>query len=127
MRMRPSPFRSATRRSLWLVGLVCALGFTPAVGAPAASPTAEVKQAVDHALQALRDPALKPESKQPERGRLLRAIADEIFDFEEMSRRALGPHWRALTAAQHREFLRLFSDVLERAYMSRIEQYSGEK
>ena len=127
MRMRPSPFRSATRRSLRLVGLVFALGIAPAVGAPAASPTAQIKQAVDHAVHVLQDPALTLESKQPERRRLLRAIADEIFDFEEMSRRALGPHWRALAEAQRREFVRLFSDVLERAYMSKIEQYSGEK
>jgi phospholipid transport system substrate-binding protein len=126
MHVSPRPPCSAARFGLWLVGLVGALAVAPVAGEPAVSPTAQVKQAVDHALQVLQDPALKPESKQPERRRLLRAIADELFDFEEMSRRALGPHWRPLAETQRREFVRLFSDALERAYMSTIERYGGE-
>ena len=96
MHVSPRPSCSAARFGLWLPGLVCALAVAPVAGASTASPTAQVKQAVDHVLQVLQDPALKPESKQPERRQLLRAIADEVFDFEEMSRRALGPHWPPL-------------------------------
>lgn len=105
--------------------LVCALAV--AATASDSSPTAQVKEAVDRVLHVLQDPALKLESKQAERRLLLRTIADDIFDFEEMSRRAMGTHWRPLTENQRREFVRLFSDVLERAYMSKIEGYSGEK
>jgi phospholipid transport system substrate-binding protein len=56
-----------------------------------------------------------------------RQIADEIFDFEETARRAMAQHWRSLTPVQQREFVEVFSDLLERAYMSKIELYSGEK
>jgi len=57
----------------------------------------------------------------------IRAVADELFDFEEVSRRALSVHWAARTPAERAEFIGLFTDLLERAYIGRIEGYSGEK
>jgi len=117
--------RALTFVGAGLLGLVLALGMPPAA-ALAGGPTDHIKQGVDRAIQVLQDPALKPEAKRLDRRRLLRAIADEMFDFEEMSRRALGPHWRPLTEAQRREFSGLFADLLERTYMSTIERFSGE-
>jgi phospholipid transport system substrate-binding protein len=108
-------------------GLVAGLlAVAPAAGGPDIGPTAQIKQGVDRAVRILQDPALRAESMQPERRRLLRAAADDLFDFEEMSRRALGPHWRALNDLQRRDFASLFADVLDHAYMSTIERFSGE-
>jgi phospholipid transport system substrate-binding protein len=98
------------------------------VAGPAAAgePTTELKGAIDRILAVLEDPALQGEARAPERRAAIRRIADEIFDFEEIARRALARHWRGLSEDQRREFVRLFSDLLERSYMSRIELYSGE-
>ena len=41
--------------------------------------------------------------------------------FEEMARRSLGRHWRDLNADQRQEFVGLFSDLLERSYVGKIE------
>jgi phospholipid transport system substrate-binding protein len=57
----------------------------------------------------------------------IRAVADELFDFEEVSRRALSVHWAARTPAERTEFVGLFTDLLERAYIGHIEAYAGEK
>jgi phospholipid transport system substrate-binding protein len=57
----------------------------------------------------------------------IRTIAEELFDFEEVARRALSVHWAARTAPEREEFVRLFTDLLERAYIGRIESYAGEK
>src|SRR5262245_52113420 len=57
----------------------------------------------------------------------IRSIADNLFDFEEVSRRALSVHWAARTPAERAEFVTLFTDLLERAYLGKIESYSGEK
>ena len=78
-------------------------------------------------LQVLEDPALKGEARAAERRRALRQIADEIFDFDETARRAMAQHWRSLTEARRKEFVALFSDLLERTYTSKIELYSGER
>ena len=57
----------------------------------------------------------------------IRTIAEELFDFEEVSRRALSTHWAARTPAERAEFTAFFTDLLERAYITKIESYAGEK
>jgi len=57
----------------------------------------------------------------------IRTVAEELFDFEEVSRRALSVHWAARTPAERAEFVPLFTDLLERAYVGKIEGYAGEK
>ena len=55
----------------------------------------------------------------------IRAIVREMFDFDEISRRALSRHWPALQREEQAEFVTLFQDLLERAYLSgrRVEPY----
>jgi phospholipid transport system substrate-binding protein len=50
-----------------------------------------------------------------------------VFDVTETAKRALGPHWQQLTPAQREEFVRLFRDLLEQSYVSRIDEYGGER
>ena len=57
----------------------------------------------------------------------VRKIANEIFDFGETARRSLGRHWQPRTPAERDEFVQLFSDLLERSYISKVELYGGEK
>jgi phospholipid transport system substrate-binding protein len=49
------------------------------------------------------------------------------FDFTEMARRSLGPEWRRRTAEEQKEFVALFTKLLERAHLNTIESYNGEK
>jgi len=44
-----------------------------------------------------------------------------------MARSAVGKYWRDFSAAQRTEFTSLFSDLVEKTYMSEVESYSGEK
>lgn len=57
----------------------------------------------------------------------MRRIAVDVFDFEEMARRALGRYWTARTRAEQTEFVDLFTDLLEQSYVGRIEAYAGER
>jgi len=108
------------------MALLLLLALAPVAHGAATAPTEQLKASIDRVLQVLDDPALKPEAKLAERRKAVRRIADEIFDFEEMAQRALGQHWRTLTADQRKEFIPLFADLLDRAYMSTLERYSGE-
>ena len=56
----------------------------------------------------------------------LRRAADSLFDFTEMCRRALGRHWADRTAAERDEFVRLFTDLVARSYIGKIDRYAGE-
>lgn len=53
--------------------------------------------------------------------RVTRLLA-EILDYEAIARRALGPHWGALTLAQRAAFLSLFSPLTNRALVSAVER-----
>jgi phospholipid transport system substrate-binding protein len=57
----------------------------------------------------------------------VRRVAGDLFDFDEVARRALSRHWGARTKAEQTEFVALFSDLLERAYVGKIVAYAGEK
>jgi phospholipid transport system substrate-binding protein len=61
-----------------------------------------------------------------QRRRDLRAVLEGHFDFAEMSRSALGYHWRKLTPQQRDEFTSLFKAFIEDAYLSKIQDYKGQ-
>jgi phospholipid transport system substrate-binding protein len=85
--------------------------------------TASVKSVIDQSILVFKDAQLAA----PAREQKLRAIAESHFDFQEMSRSAIGYHWKTLTSAQQAEFVPLFTTFIEDAYLSRIESYSVEK
>jgi phospholipid transport system substrate-binding protein len=45
-------------------------------------------------------------------------VGEALFDFNEMSRRALGQHWTDRSPQEQEEFVRLFTDLLERSYLT---------
>ena len=95
--------------------------------ATAGPPTDQLRRSIDLVLRTLADPELKKEAKTAERRAMIRAVANDIFDFAEISQRSLGRHWQARTPAEREEFVRLFGDLLEHSYITKIESYSDEK
>lgn len=105
--------------------LAAVLVASTAPPALAGEPTDAIRRHVDQALAVLRDPALAGTAHAEARRTRIRDIAREAFDFTEMSRRALGRHWQARTPAERERFVRLFTELLEKAYFSRIDSYDG--
>ena len=99
----------------WVVGIVV-LGLL-AGAASAGEPLDKIRETVEDVLAVLADETLQ----RSERREGLRKAVYQRFGFEEMARRALGRHWRDLNADQRQEFVGLFSDLLERSYVGRIE------
>ena len=95
--------------------------------AGAGPPTDQVRGSIDRVLQILTDPELKKDGRTAERRAAIRTVANEIFDFGEISQRSLARHWAARTPAERQEFVQLFGDLLEYSYITKIEAYSGEK
>jgi phospholipid transport system substrate-binding protein len=94
--------------------------------AAAAEPTTQLRAQIERVLTLLGDPALKAPARAKERRVAMRAIANDIFDFTETAKRALGRHWAARTHAEREQFVQLFADLLERSYISKVELYGGE-
>jgi phospholipid transport system substrate-binding protein len=103
-----------------------------AVAAPAMGPRETVETAVVRVINLTQDiePAAKPEAAAPrpstDKRTEIRKIARDLFDFEEVTRRTLSRHWAARTPDERAEFVALFTEMLERAYINRVEAYGGE-
>lgn len=112
---------------LWrgIIFLSVAIGF--AIPILAGEPTDQIKQTTDKVISIVTDPALKEPARAEERRKLVRKAVDNRFDWEEMARRSLARHWARRTDEEKREFISLFSDLLERTYMDKVADYSGEK
>ncbi len=62
-----------------------------------------------------------------DRARQLRGLIEPRFDFTEMARQTLGPHWHSLTLDQRQDFANVFKGFIESAYLSRIGNYAGQR
>jgi len=96
-------------------------------GSLAGEPTNQVKQTVDAVLEVLKNKELKKPEKTEQRRAKIRAIVGERFDFDEMAKRSLAQHWKKRTPEEQKEFVPLYSDLLENAYIKKIEKYEDEK
>jgi len=92
-----------------------------------AGPTEELKPKLDALIGILLDPALKGEEKKVERRAKIMEQATSGFDFREMSQRVIGKEWRELTPEKQDHFQKLFTKLLENAYIGKFESYSGQE
>ncbi|MEK7377746.1 MAG: ABC transporter substrate-binding protein [Candidatus Binatota bacterium] len=93
----------------------------------AGAPTDQIRASVDKLQAILKNPQLRSAAKTRDRRDQLRQTISARFDFSEMARRSLGAQWRKLAPKEQEEFVRLYTDLLERAYIDRIESYSDEQ
>jgi len=110
-----------------IISLVAVLSLLVARDALAGAPTEQIRGSIDQVLKIVTDPELKKEARTAERRKKIRVVVNQIFDFTEISQRSLGRHWQARTPAEREQFVALFGDLLENAYITKIESYSGEK
>jgi phospholipid transport system substrate-binding protein len=118
---------SRRHRAILVAALVLAVTTLTGRAALAGAPSDQMRAQIDRVLKTLEDPELKKENRAKDRRAAIRKIANDIFDFSETARRSLGRHWQGRTQAERDEFVQLFSDLLERSYISKIETYGGEK
>jgi len=90
-------------------------------------PLNTVQTNVNKVLDVLRDPKLKSEAAKEIKKKKLRAIYEQMFDDVELGKRTLGRNWNSLSVPQRQEFVILFRQVLEKAYIDKILAYTNEK
>ena len=54
-------------------------------------------------------------------------IINDVFDYQELSRRTLGREWKKFKPDQQKEFVSLFEELLQNIYADRILAYTSEK
>jgi phospholipid transport system substrate-binding protein len=85
-----------------MVGILMLLSAGPGVAGQA---TDQLKQSVDKVLAVLNDPTLKGTAKAQERRQQAKEIIYSRFDFSEMAKRSLGPHWQKRSPEERKQFV----------------------
>jgi phospholipid transport system substrate-binding protein len=95
--------------------------------AVAGGPSEQLNDGIQRVFASLQDPDLQAPNKATERRFAVRRVAEEIFDFEETAKRSLGRHWQDRSPEERQEFIRLFTELIDRAYLRRVDRYDGEQ
>lgn len=87
----------------------------------------EVKKTVDEVVRIVTDKELKKPQNEKKRRAALKTAISALFDYEEMTKRAMGVHWKGLAAEDKKEITGLFESLLENSYANKIESYNNER
>jgi phospholipid transport system substrate-binding protein len=117
--------KEAMKQHLVRMTLILCLIFP--LSAFAGVPLEAVKGHLDKVLDVLRDPSLKAESAKKAKKDRIRAISEKMFDFTELSKRTLAQNWSKFHPEQQKEFVELYTSLLEDAYANKIMAYTDEK
>ena len=70
---------------------------------------------------------LKGPEKYDERQRLIWEAAYKMFDFREMAKSSLGKNWNNITAEERDRFVKLFSSLVKKRYIGKINDYTDQE
>jgi phospholipid transport system substrate-binding protein len=94
-----------------------------APGEPINDPMRRVKGGVGEVLAVFKDQQIPLRARREK----LRELAEKYFDFESMARSVMGYHWRELSTAQREQFVPLFANFIEDAYLTKLQDYTVQK
>jgi phospholipid transport system substrate-binding protein len=107
--------------------LILLFALVPARGARGGPPSDQLRAGIDRVFKILGDPELDGDKKLTQRRTAIVIVANEMFDFGEMAKRSLGQHWAQRTPTERGEFVRLFTELVQRSYISKVDQHGAHK
>lgn len=116
-----------SRRNVLLVATLLILGAVGTVHAAQDAATALVKRTSEKMLSTLTAKRAEVDRNPAKIYGMIDTIVAPHFDFEKITQGALGQYWRKATAAQQRELVNGFKQVLIRTYARSLLNYSGEE
>jgi phospholipid transport system substrate-binding protein len=115
-----------SRFTIIAVAVLClaCLFAAPAVASEARD---ALENTINQVLTELKKPAMRdPATRQPVLANIERIIK-QLFSFDELSMRTVGPKWRTFTPDQKAQFRTAFEDLLRARYLNSMDGYDGEK
>ena len=96
--------------------------------AQAKEPMEVVKTPIDAVISILNDPRYKvPGTQSAQRDEIWKTVKP-MFDFEEISKRAVARHWRDFSDAEKTDFANVFAQFLGNTYIDKIQgEYHNEQ
>lgn len=85
------------------------------------SPMADLKGPVEKGIALLKDPQYRKSGKKEEQREEIWRLVKQVFDFEQISKRALARSWRDFNPEQQKAFVTAFTELLKNTYMDKIQ------
>ena len=105
------------KRIVAYLSIIVLIGTTAWSGAA----TDQLKATLDKLIDVLNDPSLRPAGKEAQRTAALHNVLTQRFDEEAFAKKALGRYWKTITPHERKEYVPLFTALLERTYFGRID------
>lgn len=115
------------RFKIFILVLLAVCVFFPINNGMASPVQDQLKATIDQILEILKDPSLQGEAQVEKRRQSLRQAINDRFSFKKMSQLSLARHWKQRSDDEKKTFVKLFGQLLEQTYISKIEAYSDEK
>lgn len=93
-------------------------------GWAADSPTTALRAATDRSIAILQDPAYQGPDKRQQRIARVREVIFPLFDPQEIAKRTMGVYWRDRTEAERKQFIELFTNLVEKTYSGNLDRYN---
>lgn len=114
-------------RALIFCGLLLISGFTT-VGAKEIPPMETLKGPIDQIISILNDHSYKSADKRTAQRDKIWQIASPVFNFDEISRRAIGRPWAKFSPDEKTRFSKIFSEFLGSTYIDKLQgEFNNEQ
>jgi phospholipid transport system substrate-binding protein len=91
----------------------------------AESPMQLIRTTIEKASAVLQDPAYQGKEHFKTRIEKVRAVVEPQFDVQEIAKRTLGSYWQERTEAEQKEFIRLFTELVQKTYSGTLDRYNA--
>jgi len=99
-----------------------------AIAADAARPMETLKGPIDEIISILNDPHYKTQDQRTAQRERIWKIARPVFNFDEISRRAVGKPWAKFSPKEKERFSSIFSEYLGSTYIDKLQgQFNNER
>ncbi len=103
------------------------LSFGPCPALAEGGPKEELKKAVDEVLAIIADESITGPGAMKKKLDKAWAVINIYFADEEMTRRVMAKHWKKRNPEEKKEIAHLFSELLRRSYLGRLELFEGQE
>jgi phospholipid transport system substrate-binding protein len=111
----------------WAIGMGLLLLSANVINAKSAdSPLGVIRTAVKDVTGVLQNPSLQGAAKRHKRMSGIHKIVMPYFDARGMAQRSLGVHWRKRSPQEQKEFVRLFTELVEQSYADKLDRYQRD-
>lgn len=88
------------------------------------SPLETVRATIERATSVLQNPEYQGKEHLRIRVQKVREAVEPQFDVEEIAKRTLGTYWSQRTEEERKEFIRLFTEFVQKTYSGMLDRYT---